>query len=408
MFPAISPPSLPTPPILRAQAPAGRENAPLAEDWQAFKRRYLAPDGRVVDTGNAGISHSEGQSYGMLFAVHFEDRAAFDQMWEWIQRTLRRATDSLFAWKYVPRSGVPVPDQNNATDGDLLIAWALLRAARKWGEAAYAESATRIARDILRACVTDFVGRRILLPGARGFSRGNTIVVNPSYFAFGAYRALSRLVPDANWAALEASSLDILRSSALGRWHLPPDWCEISRDATIRPAPDWPPRFSWDAVRVPVHLAWAGLREAPVEAAARFFFDQTHSYRPPAWTDLYRNQIAPYPGHAGILAVAQFAARRTGVNAPMRRIALSESPDYYGASLVLMTGMASLEPPEAPADVPPAPSASGQSRSGAMVSTVMRYLGMRDDTTPVAPTGPGGSAPTSPLARRGGREAGGR
>lgn len=408
MLPAASPPTLPNPLILRAQAPAGRESAPTAEDWLAFKRRYLGPDGRVVDTGNAGISHSEGQSYGMLFAVHFDDRTAFNQMWEWIQRTLRRATDSLFAWKYVPRSGVPVPDQNNATDGDLLIAWALVRAANKWGEAAYADAARRIARDILRACVTDFVGRRILLPGVRGFSRGNTIIVNPSYFAFGAYRALSRLVPDASWAALEASSLDILRSSALGRWQLPPDWCEISRDATIRPAADWPPRFSWDAVRIPVHLAWAGLREAPVEAAARFFFDQTHPYRPPAWTDLYRNQISPYPGHAGILAVAQFAARRTGVSAPMRRIALSESPDYYGASLVLMTGMASVEPPEAPAEVPPAPAAPAQSRSGAMVTTVMRYLGLRDDTTPVAPTSPGGSAPTNPLARRGGREAGGR
>jgi endo-1,4-beta-D-glucanase Y len=406
MLPLILTPSprLPTPFIVRVQAAGSRGTAPLPEDWTAFKRRYLAPDGRVVDTGNAGISHSEGQSYGMLFAVFFDDRAAFDQMWGWIGRTLRRATDSLFAWKYVPRGTPTVPDQNNATDGDLLIAWALLRAAHKWGEASYAEAATRIARDVLRACTTDFVGRRILLPGVRGFQRGNTIVVNPSYFAIGAFRALSRHVPDASWAALEAASLDILRASALGRWRLPPDWCEISRDATIRPAPDWPPRFSWDAVRIPVHLAWAGLPEPSVEAAARFFFDQSHPYRPPAWTDLYRDQISPYPGHAGILAVAQFAAMRTGVTAPMRRIAISESPDYYGASLVLMTGMASVEPPEAPAEVPPA--AAPAPAGGGRMAAVMRYLGLRDDTTPVAPVSP--SQRESPLARRGGRDPGGR
>ncbi|MBS7791380.1 hypothetical protein KTR66_15365 [Roseococcus sp. SDR] len=42
-----APPRLPAPPILRIQAAAGRETAPLPEDWTAFKRRYVAPDGQV-------------------------------------------------------------------------------------------------------------------------------------------------------------------------------------------------------------------------------------------------------------------------------------------------------------------------------------------------------------------------
>jgi endoglucanase len=194
-------------PIILAQARAGA--APDAQDWVAFKRRYLAPDGRVVDTANGGISHSEGQSYGMLFAVYFNEQATFDLMWEWTARNLRRPSDYLSAWKYVPRASIPVPDNNNATDGDLVLAWALLRAANKWGDTRYVDPAQRIARAILDACVTDFGGRLVLLPGARGFQRGNKVVVNPSYFAFGAYRALSRLLPDARWAALETSSLEI-------------------------------------------------------------------------------------------------------------------------------------------------------------------------------------------------------
>lgn len=401
MTPTLSatPRSLARPPILRAQGQW--PGAPNPQDWVAFKRRYLAADGRVIDTGNAGISHSEGQSYGMLFAVHFDDRAAFDLMWAWNTRVLRRPNDALSAWKYVPGARLAVPDTNNATDGDVILAWALLRAALRWGEPDYAERAAAIARDVLRLCVVSFVDRKILLPGLRGFNRGDRMVVNPSYFTIAAFRALSRLVSDPSWAMLETSSLEILRASAAGRWQLPPDWCEISTDGTLRPAPDWPPRFSWDAVRVPVHLGWVDVREGPVEAALNFFTDQAHPVKPPAWTDLHRDTIAPYAGHAGVQAVAQYVGLKTGRTARARRIALSEAPDYYGASLVLMTGLAAVEAPEAPAFIPPAPREAP--RPGRLGS-VMRYFGIGGGAEP-APTSHA-SPNASPLARRGGRDGG--
>nr|WP_301540442.1 glycosyl hydrolase family 8 [Proteus mirabilis] len=37
--------------------------------WQQFKARYITPEGRVIDSANQNISHSEGQGYGMLMAV---------------------------------------------------------------------------------------------------------------------------------------------------------------------------------------------------------------------------------------------------------------------------------------------------------------------------------------------------
>lgn len=396
-LPVPTPP--PRPPAARGlvRVQAGPAAGPSAEDWLAFKRRYLAPDGRVVDTGNAGISHSEGQSYGMLFAEHFNERDVFDQVWGWTLRTLRRPSDALLAWKYVPRAAVPVPDANNASDGDLIAAWALLRAAQRWGEPRYAESAGRAARAVLAACTTEFVGRRILLPGAQGFLRQGRIVVNPSYFAFNAMRALSRLVPDAAWAALEASSLDILRASGLGRWRLPPDWCEISGDAVLRPAADWPPRFSWDAIRVPVHLAWAGLQEPALRAAAEFFTDPAHAFHPPAWADLYTNAIAPYAGHAGVLAVARLAAQRSGLAVPQRHVAVAEAPDYYGASLVLLSGLAATEAPEPPAMIPPLPPRPpGWTER---VATAMRSLVPHGDRPATGP----GQPEQNPLARLGGR-----
>ena len=45
-------------------------------DWERFRQSFVQPDGRVVDTGQARISHSEGQGFTMLFAVHPRTLAA--------------------------------------------------------------------------------------------------------------------------------------------------------------------------------------------------------------------------------------------------------------------------------------------------------------------------------------------
>jgi endoglucanase len=70
------------------------------QEWEEFKQRYVTPAGRVVDTGNHRISHSEGQGWGLLFAVTFDDRACFDRMLDWTAHALHRPHDSLHAWRF--------------------------------------------------------------------------------------------------------------------------------------------------------------------------------------------------------------------------------------------------------------------------------------------------------------------
>src|SRR5690606_25275712 len=41
--------------------------------WTDFRTRFIADDGRVVDTGSGGVSHSEGQGWSMLFAEANDD-----------------------------------------------------------------------------------------------------------------------------------------------------------------------------------------------------------------------------------------------------------------------------------------------------------------------------------------------
>ena len=68
--------------------------------WQYFKDQFISDDGRVIDTQQQQISHSEGQGYGMLLAVKFNDQATFKKLWRWSQDNLQIRKDRLFAWKF--------------------------------------------------------------------------------------------------------------------------------------------------------------------------------------------------------------------------------------------------------------------------------------------------------------------
>lgn len=332
-------------------ATGGSENAATPDDpaaqYAAFRDRYVTPEGRVLDTGNQGISHSEGQGYAMLFAETFGDRPTFERVFAWTRRNLRRP-DGLHSWRFRPDQRVKVDDPNNATDGDLYIAWALLRAADRWGEAEWRREAQGIGQAVLSRLVMEVNGRTILLPAAQGFNHGDRVVVNPSYYAFPALFALSRAVPDRAWSRVMGDGLQMLRGMRYGRWGLPADWAEITRGYgnTIRPAAGWPTRFSYDAVRVPLHLAWAGMTDEPgVRAAANFWNDPGLAVRP-AWTDLRSGQVAPYGAPAGINAVAEVTTAtgwHRGVSKALPTVA--RSPDYYSAALAILSRIALRENP---------------------------------------------------------------
>jgi endoglucanase len=326
-----------------SEAEAGDD--PPAE-WAAFRDRFMTPEGRVRDTGNGGISHSEGQGYAMLFAEAFGDRRAFETLAHWTRRHLRRA-DGLHAWRWRPGTANPVEDPNNATDGDIHIAWALLRAADRWVEPDWRREGARIATAVLRRLVAEIGGRTLLLPGAAGFLGAERVVVNPSYYVFPAFAALSRAAPDRAWGRLTADGVALLRDARYGRWNLPADWVELRRGRTAgapRPAEGWPPRFSYDAARVPLHLAWAGMTEEPgLRAAAAFWTDPALPVRP-AWADLGSGDVAPYAAPSGIEAVAEVTAASGAGRRPARRLpTVSASPDYYSAALALLSRLALQE-----------------------------------------------------------------
>jgi endo-1,4-beta-D-glucanase Y len=169
--------------LLLAGRPGWAQPGPIDAEWGKYRDRFVTEDGRVLDTGNKAVSHTEGQGWAMLFAEAAGDRASFTKLWGWTRDNLQRRDNALFSWRFDPADGnTPVADNNDASDGDILIAWALIRAANRWHEPEYQDSARRIVADIRTRLLVSTPGRLMLLPGAAGFKgKDGVSVVNPSY-----------------------------------------------------------------------------------------------------------------------------------------------------------------------------------------------------------------------------------
>jgi len=332
--------------LVLACASGAKAGAAPDADWLLYQKLYIGPEGRVIDTGNGGISHSEGQGIGLLLAAHHRDRAAFDKIWRWTQLNLQFRADRLLAWKWAPgENGGGIADANNATDGDLFVAWALSRGARLWGEAQYLQAAREISRDIRVKMIVQSDHGLLLLPAEHGFVKPEGVTINLSYWLFPALQDMHRLDPAPEWADLIESGLNLLRSGRFGRWQLPPDWLRIADKLEI--APEFKPRFSYDAVRIPLYLIWAKLDNADnLKAFNDFWGHFTGARFVPAWSALSDDSIDSYNASAGIRAIISLARLQATVGGKARipRLPrLEPGKDYYSANLLLLTKMAALE-----------------------------------------------------------------
>lgn len=323
--------------LLWSLAAAGCAPAPETdlepELWAVYAARFVTAEGRVVDTGQGGITTSEGQGFAMLLAEAAGERDGFERLWTWTRRALDVREDGLLAWQW--REGEGVVDANNATDGDLLVAWALARAAGRWGEPAYAEAAAAIARAVRGGVVVESAVGPVLLPGREGFVHGEALTVNPSYWVFPAFTALDRVDPHPLWGRLAGSGDRLLAHARYTVAGLPADWLEIEGER-IALATRKPPRFGFEAVRVPLYALWSGRdpRASPHLGVAAFLGGP----RAAGWLDLRTEARAGFPPTPGQLAVSRLILDCIGGSS--RPVPAGLPADYYDASLVLLARVA--------------------------------------------------------------------
>jgi endoglucanase len=268
---------------------ASQHNDQLLESWQAYRDRFIQPDGRVIDREDSDRTVSEGQAYAMLRAVAINDPDTFDRTYTWAKTNLTRTgddgqpSDRLWAWKWGQRADGSwgTIDSNFATDADIDAATALIMAADRWNCPQYLEEARALLADIWQygtLALPD--GTRQLIPGpAEAFRLEQAqIILNPSYFAPASFRLFAEADSDHDWQSLIDSGYTLLDDlSEFSATGLPPDWVAYTPAlGTYRQMPlDHPlqSRYSFDAYRVwwrvAKDAAWFGEPRAQAYLEAR-------------------------------------------------------------------------------------------------------------------------------------------
>lgn len=317
-------------------------------DWTRYKKLFVSPEGRVIDTGNGGVTHSEGQGYGMILAEAYGDRATFDRIWTWTKQNLQtRPDDKLISWLWKPSAeegGGSVADPNNASDAEILIAWALVRASKRWGIYAYEQAAAGILVELRRLAVKDTPHGPVLLPGVQGFVQDNGLVLNPSYYIFPAFDLISKTFPGGGWDQLGQSGLSVIQGAGFGKWKLSPDWV-LDVDGSYELKAPFPPDFGYNAIRIPLHIAWRDPRSPLLAPFADFWQGFPDLSGMPSTVNLETDSFGPDPALPGMQAIARFVlACRQGKPLIVRDIPpLMPDETYYSASLKLLTKVAIRE-----------------------------------------------------------------
>ncbi|WP_346826685.1 cellulose synthase complex periplasmic endoglucanase BcsZ [Serratia inhibens] len=226
--------------------------------WQQYKQFYISDEGRVIDPSSPNrITTSEGQSYGLFFALVANDRSAFDKLLEWTENNLAAGDLSAhlpaWLWGEDDKKRWTVLDTNTASDADLWIAYNLLEAGRLWKSRRYQTLGTLLLQRIGREEVADIPGLGLmLLPGKVGFVAEDRWRLNPSYLP---PQLLARFAAlNGPWRAMQQTNQRLLLETAPHGFS--PDWAVWQAGKGWQPDTVKPDIGSYDAIRV---YLWAGM-----------------------------------------------------------------------------------------------------------------------------------------------------
>jgi endo-1,4-beta-D-glucanase Y len=238
--------------------------------WESYAHSAFDDSGRIVDHSAGERTTSEGQAYGMFFALVANDRARFVKLLNWTQDNLAggdlAARLPAWSWGKAADGSWKILDRNPASDADLWMAYALLEAGRLWHEPRYEQLGTAMVSHIAQqeVVLVPHLGTT-LLPGPEGFHPDEgTWILNPSYLQPSVLSYLATRFPQGPWGAVLASLPLILTQGSGGGFAM--DWVTAggSLGPAVSPATpeagEKPGRAegSYDAIRV---YLWLGIAD---------------------------------------------------------------------------------------------------------------------------------------------------
>jgi endoglucanase len=189
--------------------------------WETWANRYVQDDGRMLSSSmEANHSTSEGQSYGMLFALIGNDQARFEHLWAWTRANMLGSQLSTrlpgWLWGQGKDGRWQLQDANSASDADLWIVYSLLEAARLWQRPEYRVDALQLLKTIEANLVVTLPGLgKMLLPGPEGFVQPDHLWrLNPSYLPRPLLQRLAKEQPKGPWKEIADNTVKLIRGSS--------------------------------------------------------------------------------------------------------------------------------------------------------------------------------------------------
>lgn len=210
----------------------------------------------TTDSTSSLRSLSESQGYGMVFTTLAGKQSDYDKLLLFFQKHQYSDT-GLMAWKINMSSGTA--EDNDATDGDLWIAYSLFKAYDRWGDKSYLRAGKTLASDILKY---DYNSETKMLTTGNWVTSGSTAyyVVRTSDILPAFFTEINKYADDSRWSEINVSSLKIAQQvSAANDSGLFPDVVIYKDGQTTLPKTSpldgSSNYYSYNACRVPLNLA---------------------------------------------------------------------------------------------------------------------------------------------------------
>jgi hypothetical protein len=211
--------------VRKVSYPGASSVSAMATTWAGFQQRFIQGD--QVRLADAPVQ-SRHQASAMLMAVWMDDRATFDRLWAWAKANMLDSRGLLLG-------ELPAETGGGSLEANTDAATALLLAANRWGDEAYAADGAALVKAIRGTYVVSVQGVPYLAAGDWAIA-ADQVVFAPASFAPASYHLFANADPAGNWWYTLDSTyalVDRIVRDPLGGERsvgLPPAYVGISRE----------------------------------------------------------------------------------------------------------------------------------------------------------------------------------